>query len=142
VYRRSADAEGAARADISAALLRVAGNGKPSPMGELVRLAKAALCCLLLPLLAYAEQLPIRIYRAADGLARDVVNAIVADKNGYLWFGTDEGLSRFDGYEFTNYGVNEGLPNAVVNALLITRDGGLWVGTSRGLYRFNPESQP
>ena len=111
-------------------------------MGEWFPLSKAALCCLLLPLLAHAEQLPIRIYRTADGLARDNVQAIVADKNGYLWFGTNEGLSRFDGYEFTNYGVNEGLPNAAVNALLITRDGGLWVGTSRGLYHFNPASQP
>ena len=96
----------------------------------------------LLPVLAHAEQLPIRIYRTANGLARDSVNAIAADKNGYLWFGTSEGLSRFDGYEFTNYGMNEGLPHASVNALLITRDGSLWVATSRGLCRFNPESRP
>jgi len=92
--------------------------------------------------LAHAEQLPIRIYRTADGLARDDVQSIVADKNGYLWFGTTEGLSRFDGYEFTNYGLNEGLPHASVNALLLTRDGGLWIGTSKGLCRFNPESRP
>ncbi len=94
-----------------------------------------------MPLLAHAEQLPIRIYRTADGLARDTVDAIVTDKNGYLWFGTDEGLSRFDGYEFTNYGVNEGLPHAVVSALLVTSDGGLWIGTGRGLCRFNPENR-
>ena len=97
---------------------------------------------LLLPVLAHAEQLPIRIYRVADGLARDDVQTIVADKAGYLWFGTTEGLSRFDGYEFTNYGLNEGLPHASVNALLFTRDGGLWIGTSKGLCRFNPESRP
>jgi len=95
-----------------------------------------------MPLLVHAEQLPIRIYRTADGLARNTVNAIAADKNGYLWFGTFEGVSRFDGYEFTNYGLNEGLPHAEVNALLITRDGGLWVGTSRGIFRFNPGKQP
>jgi len=105
------------------------------------RISKALLS-LLLPVLAHAEQLPIRIYRTADGLARDYVQSVAADKIGYLWFGTTEGLSRFDGYEFTNYGVNEGLPNATVNALLITRDGGLWVATARGLCRFNPESQP
>jgi len=97
---------------------------------------------LFLPLMVHAEQLPIRIYRTADGLARDSVNAIAADKNGYLWFGTDEGLSRFDGYEFTNYGVNEGLPRAFVTALLVTRDGGLWVGTSKGLAQFSPQALP
>ena len=97
---------------------------------------------LLLPVLALAEQLPIRIYRVADGLARDDVQSIAADKAGYLWFGTTEGLSRFDGYEFTNYGLNEGLPHASVNELLIARDGGLWIGTSKGLCRFNPESRP
>ena len=90
-----------------------------------------ALLSLVLPVFAHAEQLPIRIYRTADGLAGASVSSIVADKNGYLWFGTSEGLSRFDGYEFTNYGLNEGLPHASVNALLITRDGSLWVGTSR-----------
>src|ERR1022692_2925584 len=100
-----------------------------------------ALLSLLLPVLAHAEQLPIRIYRTADGLARDDVQSVVADKAGYLWFGTVEGLSRFDGYEFTNYGLNEGLPHASANALLLTRDGGLWIGTSRGLCRFNPESR-
>jgi hypothetical protein len=45
------------------------------------------------------------------------------DKSGYLWFATAEGLSRFDGYEFTNYGVDEGLPHALVNALLMTHRG-------------------
>src|SRR3984957_13987092 len=128
--------------------------GKPSEMGELFRLTKAALCfacgafrirqaflCLVLPLLAHAEQLPIRIYRTADGLARDSVNAIVADKSGYLWLATTEGLSRFDGYEFTNYGLNDGLPSAGVVSLLITRDGGLWIGTDKGLCRFNPEDR-
>jgi ligand-binding sensor domain-containing protein len=90
------------------------------------------------PLLAQAEQLPIRVYRTADGLARNTVNAIATDKSGYLWFGTAEGLSQFDGYEFTNYGENEGLPHAEVNALLIARDGDLWAGTSKGVFRFNP----
>src|SRR5262249_2600237 len=42
-----------------------------------------------------AEQLPIKIYTTADRL--------VQDSHGYLWFCTAEGLSRFDGYKFTNY---------------------------------------
>ena|SRR5215475_9314925 len=50
-----------------------------------------------------AEQLPIKIYTTADGLVRDEINRIVQDSHGYLWFCTAEGLSRFDGYKFTNY---------------------------------------
>jgi signal transduction histidine kinase/streptogramin lyase len=112
-------------------------------MGGLPMVSKFSmlLIWLLLSLLGGAEQLPIRIYRTADGLARDSIYAIVTDKNGYLWFATGEGLSRFDGYEFTNYGLNEGLPDAMVNALLIARDGSLWVGTQKGLCHFNPESR-
>ena len=52
-----------------------------------------------------AEQLPIRTYTTADGLPRDSIQTIVSDPRGYLWFCTSDGLSRFDGYEFVNYGL-------------------------------------
>jgi ligand-binding sensor domain-containing protein len=48
-------------------------------------------------------QFPIKTYTTADGLARDQVNCIRRDSRGFLWFCTEEGLSRFDGYKFTNY---------------------------------------
>ena len=85
-----------------------------------------------------AEQLPIRTYTTADGLARDGINKIVSDPRGYLWFCTYDGLSRFDGYEFVNYGVAQGLPHRRVSDLLITRSGEYWVATSGGLAHFNP----
>src|ERR1035441_1739087 len=64
-----------------------------------------------------SELLPIRTYTTADGLAADRVDRIVADSRGFLWFCTPEGLSRFDGNRFVNYGVEEGLPHAAVNTL-------------------------
>src|SRR5438093_730837 len=70
-----------------------------------------------------AERLPIRSYTTADGLAQDCVDSILADSHGYLWFGTEEGLSRFDGQEFVNYGKRDGLPEPCVDALLETRGG-------------------
>src|SRR5690349_4580476 len=85
-----------------------------------------------------AERLPIKTYTTADGLARDQVNRIVRDSRGFLWFCTSEGLSRFDGYKFTNYGVDQGLPDRQVNDLLETHGGVYWVATSGGLCRFNP----
>lgn len=85
-----------------------------------------------------AEQLPIKVYTAADGLPRDRVYKIVADPRGFLWFCTNDGISRFDGYEFTNYSTANGVPHRIVNDLLITRSGEYWLGTDYGVARFNP----
>ena len=88
------------------------------------------------------ERLPIKTYTTADGLAHNVVNRVMRDSRGFLWFCTREGLSRFDGYSFTNYGIEEGLPVAIVNDLLETREGVYWVATAGGLCRFNPSGKP
>jgi len=53
-----------------------------------------------------AQRLPLKSYTVADGLPNNVINKIVRDSRGFLWFCTGEGLSRFDGYAFTNYGVD------------------------------------
>ncbi len=100
-----------------------------------------SLVCLVLAALvsAHAERLPIKTYTTADGLARDHVNRIVQDSRGFLWFCTTEGLSRFDGYRFTNYGTDEGLAGREVRDFLETRSGIYWVATNKGLCRFNPD---
>lgn len=83
------------------------------------------------------ERLPIRVYTIADGLAHDQVNAVYQDRQGFIWFGTGEGLSRFDGQGFASFGVDDGLPPpGSVTDLLETRDGSLWVATDNGLCRF------
>src|ERR1700682_1796708 len=81
------------------------------------------------PAIGPAEQLPVRTYTTADGLPRDLVLRIVRDSHGFLWFCTGDGLSRFNGYEFTNYGVEHGLSNPRVNDLIETRSGVYWVAT-------------
>jgi hypothetical protein len=67
----------------------------------LAKLGVAALC---------AEQLPVKTYTMADGLARDRVDCNRPGRARFLWFCTTGGLSRFDGYTFTNYGPEVGLP--------------------------------
>jgi len=54
------------------------------------------------PLCLIAELLPIRSYNTSDGLAGDRINKIVVDSRGFVWFGTPEGLSRFDGHRFVS----------------------------------------
>jgi ligand-binding sensor domain-containing protein/two-component sensor histidine kinase len=97
---------------------------------------------LMRPGFATAEQLPIKTFTTADGLARDQINRIVRDSHGFLWFCTEEGLSRFDGYKFTNYTTASGLPHRKVNDLLETRSGVYWVATGSGVCRFNPAGSP
>ena len=89
--------------------------------------------------ISHAEQLPARTYTTADGLPRDLITRIVRDSHGFLWFCTGDGLSRFNGYEFTTYGVEHGLPHPFINDLLETRRGVYWVATNGGgVARFNP----
>lgn len=110
------------------------------------RLTRAVLICLVALTFLHsptrAERLPIRTYSVADGLANNTVNKIVRDSRGFLWFCTADGISRFDGYEFKNFGTNQGLPHPFVNDLIETRSGEYWVATNGGLVRFNPRGVP
>src|SRR5262245_26683843 len=90
---------------------------------------------------ASAEQLPVKTYTTADGLLRDAVNRIKQDSRGFMWFCTNDGLSRFDGYGFTNYTTDDGLPSRFVYDLLESRNGVIWIATKNGLARFNPKGR-
>src|SRR6266496_1703657 len=92
---------------------------------------------IALPATLLAQQLPLKTYTTSDGLARDYINRIVLDSRGFLWFCTPEGLSRFDGYGFLNYGAADGLQGSVRD-LLESHDGIYWIATASGLYRFDP----
>ncbi|MBI1764828.1 MAG: hypothetical protein HYR56_25740 [Acidobacteria bacterium] len=91
---------------------------------------------------AAAQHLPIKSYTTSDGLAHNTVNRIVKDSRGFLWSCTEDGLSRFDGYSFTNYSMEQGLPHRVVRDFVETRSGEFWLATHGGLVRFNPQGTP
>ena len=109
-----------------------------------LRSAASTLLALLLfaPAIVDAERLPARVFTTADGLANNVVTRIVHDSRGYLWFCTQGGLSRFDGYGFVNYGKADGLPGDHVMDLLEADDGSYWVATTEGLASFTPSAKP
>ena len=98
---------------------------------------RSLLLLLVLPALtAFGEQLPLKRYTTADGLASDRIHCILPDSHGFLWLGTEDGIARFDGYGFTNTSVADGLPAASVQALIESRDGAYWIGTNGGLVRW------
>ncbi len=71
---------------------------------------------------------------ANSGLPYDSVNEIIQDKQGFIWFGTSSGLSRFDGTNFRNYTKEDfGLKSAWVISLCTDERGNVWVGTDSGL---------
>jgi len=75
-----------------------------------------------------------------QGLSQNSVLSIARDRFGFLWFGTESGLNKFDGYRFTVYLPVEGDPaslsNSWINVLLTDRAGHLWIGTENGLNRY------
>lgn len=73
----------------------------------------------------------------AEGLAEETVTALLRDSRGYLWAGSLNGLSRFDGERFKVYGLEDGLPRLRVWALAEGRDGTVWAATSGGLVRLD-----
>ena len=87
--------------------------------GKTRRFSVVALAVLLLAAAAAGERLPIKTYTIADGLARDFVRRIKQDSHGFIWLCTAEGLSRFDGYGFTNYGLDDGLPSLPTSEVVL-----------------------
>lgn len=88
--------------------------------------------------IAGAEQLPLKTYTTADGLASDLVRCILSDSHGFLWFGTASGISRFDGYQFTNRTAADGLPGIDVRAIVEGGDGTYWAATNGGIFHWDP----
>lgn len=72
-----------------------------------------------------------------NGLPQNTIQALAQTADGFLWIGTEIGLVRFDGAQFTTFDRNStpAIPGSDVRCLLAANDGALWVGTSEGLAR-------
>ncbi len=84
---------------------------------------------LLVSLSLMAQKIPFTNYTVKNGLPSNVVYDIEQDQQGYLWFGTQAGAVRFDGYHFITYDVNSGLPGNTVKDIFIDHEGKVWMGT-------------
>lgn len=80
-------------------------------------------------------------YKKEDGLRHNSVKTIFKDSYGYMWFGTIDGLSRFDGNKFTNFkdaeNSNKRFINTYINAIAEDKYKTLWVGSNNGLYQYS-----
>ncbi len=80
-----------------------------------------------------------------DGLSQNAVLTICQDQQGFMWFGTEAGLNRYDGYQFRIYEHDpenpQTLSDNIVSTVYVDRSGQLWIGTRRGLDRFDPATE-
>jgi hypothetical protein len=78
-----------------------------------------------------------RVWQREQGLPQNFVRALAQTTDGYLWVGSDAGVSRFDGARFVSFGLTEGFQAGPVQTLLGDSQGALWIGSvGRGLGRW------
>ncbi|MBO9562150.1 MAG: response regulator, partial [Niastella sp.] len=92
----------------------------------------------------YGQHYSFRHYQVENGLSNNTVYCSIQDKRGFLWFGTKDGLNRFDGYRFKVYTVpNKGhdLTSYFISCLQEDDRGILWAGCRNGLFSFDSRQE-
>jgi len=81
-----------------------------------------------------ADGYSIRVWQTEDGLPQNLVTSVVQTRDGYLWFGTQSGLARFDGERFETFDPSNttGFATALINCLHEDAEGALWIGHQGG----------
>lgn len=88
-----------------------------------------------------AQHNDIRFVHLSDHeISRSSISGIIQDRTGFLWFGTPEGLKRYDGINFTSFQHEPddptSLSNNIIRTMFVDQAGTLWIGTNQGLNRF------
>ncbi len=96
--------------------------------------------------LAQQERLAFRRISIEEGLSQSIIQGIIQDKRGFMWFGTEDGLNRYDGYDFYVIRNEPDNPASLshndVTCLREDRSGMIWMGTNNGgLNRYDPTTE-
>ena len=97
---------------------------------------------LLMPMILFAasNDLCFRHFSVEDGLSSNSVRALMQDKYGFLWIGTDEGLNRYDGTTVKLYRLKDRGANEAISSLYSTLNK-IWIGTDEGIYIYDYETE-
>lgn len=91
------------------------------------------------------KDLSFNLISIEQGLSQSTVFCILQDKRGFMWFGTNDGLNKFDGYNITVYKPDPVIPNSLSGNRIFTifedSKGELWIGTDGGLNKFNRDKE-
>jgi ligand-binding sensor domain-containing protein len=95
--------------------------------------------------IALGQPYYFRHYQVENGLSNNAVVCCLQDKKGFLWFGTKDGLNRFDGYSFKVFRSDPDRPGTIggnfIHSLYEDRNGILWIGTEKGLYSYDATTE-
>lgn len=107
-------------------------------------LAAVALALASSPAAAQSNTIRFERLTVEHGLSQNAILSMAQDAQGFLWFGTEDGLNKYDGYQFVVYESDPDDPTSLIDnfisVLYLTRDGQLWVGTRSGLDRYDRET--
>ena len=92
------------------------------------------------------SQFHFRHLKQEDGLTQNTVWCILQDDTGFIWFGTKDGLNRFDGHEFRSFrsepsAPGNGIGDNFIRALHEDGEGRIWAGTNSGVYIYDPKTE-
>lgn len=95
---------------------------------------------------SHPQEIKFRSLTVEDGLSNNKVNTVIQDKTGFIWFGTDDGLNRYDGYNFKVFRNDPSDSNSLSDnsiwALCEDHSGYIWIGTKEGnLNQFDPKKE-
>jgi signal transduction histidine kinase/ligand-binding sensor domain-containing protein/DNA-binding response OmpR family regulator len=86
-------------------------------------------------------QIRFKNLSVTQGLSQNLVQCILKDKTGFMWFGTRDGLNRYDGYKFVIYKKDSKKPSSIsnntINDIVEDKSGNIWIGTSEGLNKYD-----
>jgi len=94
---------------------------------------------------SYAQKTRPDFLKSDNQMMVNSVNSLCQDKKGFIWIGTEKGLSRYDGYELkiiSSDSYNENcLTSNIIRSMNVDERGFIWIGTAYGLNRYNPEKE-
>ena len=100
-------------------------------------LIRVLACWLAFSAILHAQQYVFHAFRQAEGLKNVSIDAMTADRLGFLWLATENGVFRFLGSGFERYGPEQGIAEPYVLDLISDSDGAIWASTEKNLYRWD-----
>ncbi|QHT69758.1 histidine kinase [Rhodocytophaga rosea] len=101
--------------------------------------------CYNLPGISQGQKVNFEHLNIEQGLSHNYVTSVIQDRKGFLWFGTTNGLNKYDGYQFTHYTFDPNDTTSLSKNIVLTlwedSEGIIWIGTNEDICKFDPRTE-